>query len=108
MSMLLGALDDIVIKRFNKEKQVQDQIAVRILYTPKQRVISDLLDKAQNLQLPVCALSLGSVVRDPERVFNKIQGSNYDIDNISYYGNLAQPIPVNITANLSILETAAR
>ncbi len=103
MSMLLGALDDMVIKRFNKDKEAQDQIAVRILYTPKQRVISDLLDKAQNLQLPACAISVGGVTRDPQRVFNKIQGSNYNIDNLSYYGNLSQPIPVDIVANLSIL-----
>jgi len=99
----MAAMDNITIKRFNKSKEPQDSVAVRMLYAPKQRVVYDLTDKAQNIQLPVVAVSVGSITRDVSRVFNKIQGSNFDISDIHYTGALAQPVPVDIAVNFSII-----
>jgi hypothetical protein len=102
-TMFIAALDDIVVKRYNKDKVAQDRIQCRFVYAPKQRVLLDLLDKAQNLQLPVVAVSNGGISRDVNRVFNKIAGSHFSGSNNLFAPALPQPIPVDITVNMSIL-----
>ena len=102
-TMFIAALDDIVVKRYNKDKVAQDQIQCRFVYAPKQRVLLDLLDKAQNLQLPVVAISNGGISRDVNRVFNKIAGSHFTGNNKLFAPALPQPIPVDLTINMSIL-----
>jgi T4-like virus Myoviridae tail sheath stabiliser len=102
-TMFIAALDDIVVKRYNKDKVAQDRIQCRFVYAPKQRVLLDLLDKAQNLQLPVVAVSNGGITRDVNRVFNKIAGSHFSGSNNLFAPALPQPIPVDITVNMSIL-----
>jgi len=103
MAQFMAAMDDIIIKRYNIDRVAQDQIQVRMLYAPKERVLADLTDKAQTIQLPVVAVSIGGITRDTTRVFNKIQGSNYISPNPKQAGKMPQPIPVNITVNFSIL-----
>ena len=102
-TMFIAALDDIIVKRYNKDKVAQDQIQCRFVYAPKQRVLLDLLDKAQNLQLPVIAVSNGGITRDVNRVFNKIVGSHLNNTDPRYSPNLLQPIPIDLTINMSIL-----
>jgi hypothetical protein len=102
-TMFIAALDDIIVKRYNKDKVAQDQIKCRFVYAPKQRVLLDLLDKAQNLQLPVVAISNGGISRDVNRVFNKIVGSHFTGSNNLYAPVLPQPIPIDLTINMSIL-----
>jgi len=101
--MFIAALDDIVIKRYNKDKVAQDQIQCRFVYAPKQRVLLDILDKAQNIQLPVVAVSNGGMTRDVNRVFNKIAGSHFSSNDPRYSHVLHQPIPIDLTINMSIL-----
>lgn len=106
VAQFMAALDDIVIKRYDKNRNARNDIKVRFLYSPKQRVIADLTDQAQNLQLPVVAISLGSIVRDAGRVYNKLSGSSFNKPNIgdkSVDGFLPQPLPVDITVNVDIL-----
>ena len=104
MSQFMAAMDDIIINRYNNNREVQDRILVRMLYSPKERVLLDLVDKAQTIQLPVISISIASIARDPSRVFNKIAGSNYATPQPSRTKpRLPQPIPVNITVNFSIL-----
>ena len=95
MAQFMAAMDDIIIKRYNIDRVAQDQIQVRMLYSPKERVLADLLDKAQTIQLPVVAVSIGGITRDNSRVFNKIQGSNYLSPNPRVAGKMPQPIPVD-------------
>lgn len=102
VTMFIAAMDDIVVKRYNVHKNSRDHIRVRFVYAPKQRVLHDLLDKAQNMQLPVAAVSIGGVSRDPGRVFNKIAGSTY-ANSTSKYNNLLQPVPIDLTLNVSFL-----
>ena len=64
MTMFMNSMSDIVIKRFNVHKQPQDQIKTRLVYAPKQRVLNDLLNRDQNLQLPVMAFYIGGITRD--------------------------------------------
>ena len=103
VTMFISAMDDIVVKRYNKEKVAEDKIKVRFVYAPKQRVLNDLLNKAQNIQLPVVAVSIGGINRDPNRVFNKIEGSYIPSVNSNFLTKLFQPVPIDLTLNLTIL-----
>ena len=103
IQMFASALDDITIKRYNKYREPQDSIRCRFVYAPKQRVLADLLDKAQNLQLPVIALTNGGISRDPNRVFNKIQGSYMTSTSPTQTNKLLQPVPIDLTINMTIL-----
>ena len=103
VGMLASALDDIVVKRYNKYREPQDSIRCRFVYAPKQRVLADLLDKAQNLQLPVIALTNGGISRDPNRVFNKIQGSYMTSTSPTQTNKLLQPVPIDLAINMTIL-----
>lgn len=103
VTMFISAMDDIVIKRHNVHKNARDQIKVRFVYAPKQRVLHDLLDRAQNLQLPVAAVSIGGVNRDNNRVFNKIAGSAFMTTDPGHKKNLLQPVPIDLTLNVSFL-----
>ena len=73
-TQFISALDDIIITRYNKNKEPKQQIKVRFVYAPKQRVLLDIIDKAQNIQLPVVSCYITGINRDPSRVFNKTQG----------------------------------
>lgn len=58
--------------------------------------------------MPCISISLGGIRRSQNRVFNKIYGSwwagtNFDSASGSYWTNLLQPVPVDITVNVSIL-----
>lgn len=103
VTMFISAMDDIVIKRYNVHKNARDQIRVRFVYAPKQRVLHDLLNKAQSIQLPVAAVSIGGINRDNNRVFNKIAGSNYLTTDPRSQKKLPQPVPIDLTLNLSFL-----
>lgn len=103
ITMFISAMDDIVVKRYNVHKNVRDQIRVRFVYAPKQRVLHDLVNRAQNLQLPVVAVSIGGVTRDNNRVFNKIAGSSFLVNDPHTLRRMPQPVPIDLTLNLSIL-----
>lgn len=100
---LMNAFSDIVIKRFNNNKDSRDQIKTRIVYAPKQRVLLDLLDKDQNLQLPVISVSIGGVARDDARVFNKILGTYHTPTGKTASVHEKGVLPVNVTYNISIM-----
>ena len=101
LTQFIAAFDDTVIKRYNKDKQAEQEIAVRYVLAPKQRIMHDIVNKAQNMKLPVVTVDLTSVAYDTERVFNKL-------DNFDNYGEgtasaINTPVPVNLTVNMSIL-----
>jgi hypothetical protein len=102
-NMLLNSMSDIVVKRFNVHKEPRDRIKVRIVYAPKQRVLADLLDRDQNLQLPVMAVNIGGITRDTSRVYNKILGSFQSSTGSTVSYNERSPLPIDITYNVSIM-----
>jgi hypothetical protein len=86
----------------------QNKVQVRYVYAPKQRVLYDLVNLAQNITVPVVSISINSVSRDEARVFNKINGyyftsgtSDTAPGSTSLHYN--SPVPVNITVNMSIM-----
>lgn len=103
-NMFINAFSDITVKRLNVHKQPRDEIKTRVVYAPKQRVLNDLLNKDQNLQLPVVSVSIGSVARDESRVSNKILGT-YHISSLTNNKSTLEktPIPIDITYNVSIM-----
>jgi hypothetical protein len=105
-----NAFDSIVIGRYNKNRVQKDRIFVRYLYSPKQRVLYDIVNKAKTVTLPVVAITIAGITRDNDRVFNKLpavgQGGS---GNAFYYqeqfahSKYNAPTPVNISVNFTVL-----
>ena len=101
LTQFIAAFDDTVIKRYNKDREAEQEIAVRYVMAPKQRIMYDIINKAQNLKLPVVSVDLAGVSYDTERVFNKLDGfDNYGEQTASAINT---PVPVNLEVNMSIL-----
>jgi len=101
-----NAFNDIVIKRYNIDKEPEDQLHVNFLYAPKTRTLHDLVQKNQHIKMPIVSVSNGGFRRAPERVFSKIEGS-YWADTkspvTSAWVHLLQPVPIDLTINMSII-----
>lgn len=108
ITQFVNAFDDIIIKRYDNNRIAKNGVQVRYVYSPKQRVIFDLVNKAQNITVPVVAVSIAGFSRDESRVFNKIggyyfsQGTSPESEK-SKSTFLRSPVPVNIAVNMSIL-----
>lgn len=108
LTQFVAAFDSIIIKRYDSNRVPQNDLQVRYVYSPKQRVIFDLVNKAQNITVPVVAINITGVSRDESRVFNKIngyyfsQGAN-DTSAKSKSTHVLSPVPVNINITMSIL-----
>jgi hypothetical protein len=103
LTQFLQAFDGAIVKRYDNQRNAGNNIAVRYVYAPKQRVLHDLINKAQHITLPAVAFSISSISRDQNRVFNKLEGQyalGYDS---SKNNHNQQPVPVNIDINVSIL-----
>ena len=103
MSQFVTAFDDIVIKRFNSDRVIEDRIDVRYVYAPKQRVLYDIINTAQNMSLPAVAVNISSIARDNNRVFNKLEGFYYNSGSNKKSGHLRSPVPININVSVSII-----
>ena len=102
LTQFVAAFDDTVIKRFNRAGAPEQEVEVRYVFAPKQRIMYDVVNKAQNLQLPVVAVNLTSVSYDKDRVFNKL--NNFENPSgVNSTSSIRTPTPVNLTVNMSIL-----
>lgn len=107
LTQFADALNDIIIRRYNENRVPGDQIHVNFLYSPKTRTLHELTNLAQHIKLPVICIIPQSIRRNTKRVFNKIEGS-YWMDTTmgahnSAWMHLLQPVPVDITVNVSII-----
>lgn len=105
VTQFIAAFDDIVIGRFNKNRVELDQINVRYVYAPKERVMYDIINENKTLTLPVVAVSIKSVSRDTSRVFNKLDGFYYSgtSGEEKTSKHIKAPVPVNINLSVSVL-----
>ena len=107
ITQFVAAFDNIIIKRYKADRSVDSSLQVRYVYSPKQRVMYDLVNLAQNITVPVVAVSIGSISRSADRVFNKINGFYYGKNSSGQYQpnsiHIRTPVPVDITVNMSIL-----
>jgi T4-like virus Myoviridae tail sheath stabiliser len=108
ITQFVAAFDDIIIKRYDKNRIPVNNVQVRYVYAPKQRVLYDLVNLAQNITVPVVSVNLTSVSRDESRVFNKIEGYYYSHGTSDTTGQptsiqYKSPVPVNINVSMSIM-----
>ena len=106
LTQFVAAFDDTVISRFDKNRNAKSNIDVRYVFAPKQRVMYDIVNKAQNITLPVVAINLNSISRDESRVFNKLTGGIVPStlsENANSSSKFLMPVPVNLEVSMSIL-----
>ena len=102
LTQFVAAFDDTVVKRYDRSGNAKQEVEVRYVFAPKQRVMYDIVNKAQNLTLPVVAVDVTSISYDDDRVFNKINNLHSylnEVDNM--YARM--PVPINIEMNMSII-----
>lgn len=102
LTQFVCAFDDVVIKRYDKNRVPKEEVSVRYVLAPKQRVMYDIVNKAQNLTLPVVAVNITGISRDTTRIFNKLD-SIYNKTGDYGKSSLLMPIPINIEVSMSIL-----
>ena len=100
ITQFIKALDDCIVKRYNEDKEIEKEISVKYIYAPKSRTLHWLVNKQQHIVLPAVSVWIGGVSRDATRVFNKIDGPIYMDDTTT---TPLQPIPVDISVNVSLL-----
>jgi len=104
LAQFLQAFDGAIVRRYDNMRNPGAAVAVRYVYSPKQRALNDLVNKAQTITIPAVAFSIGSISRDVNRVFNKLESYYYNLNSTDSASVKAmQPVPVNITVNISIL-----
>jgi len=106
LTQFIAAMDDVLITRHNKNREEKEKIRVRYVHAPKERVIHDIVNKAQNITVPVIAVNITSIARDDNRVFNKIDGFYHPVKNNTYgkiTSHVRMPIPVNLSVSVNIL-----
>lgn len=102
----IAAMDDIVISRFNNNRQEEEKIKVRYVHAPKERVFLDLVNKAQDITLPVISVNITNIQRDETRVFNKIDGFYQPVKRETQpklTAHIPMPVPVNVSVSMSII-----
>ena len=108
IAQFMAAFDDVVIGRYNRQREERDRIEVGYVYQPKRRVVHDLQNRAQNLKLPMVAVTIGGISRNSNRSFNKIEGFTYPgtrtpNTNTATSPRIPSPVPIDITINMSII-----
>jgi hypothetical protein len=101
LTQFVSVFDDIIVKRFDSYGEERDQIKVRYIYSPKQRVLHNLVNKAEHITVPAVSISIKSITRNSDRVFNKNFG-NY-INNQISVNYIKQPVPIDINVSMSII-----
>jgi hypothetical protein len=108
LTQFLQAFDGAIVKRYDNARVAGNNVAVRYVYAPKQRVLHDLVNKAQHITLPAISFWITAISRDNNRVFNKLEGQYWtntttSVYNTSFSDKNLQPVPVNIEVSVSIL-----
>jgi hypothetical protein len=102
ITQFVAAFDDTVIKRYDKNRNAKSNIEVRYVFGPKQRVMYDIVNKAQNITVPAVAINIKSIARDKDRVYNKLDKIyNYSTETTST--EIETPVPINIDVDMSII-----
>lgn len=106
LTQFVAAIDGCIVKRYDKNRNAQEQVEVRYVFAPKTRLMMDIVNQNSNFTLPVVAMDLKSVARDPNRVFNKndsfVQNGNRS-KTPSIVTQFRTPVPVKLEVAVSIL-----
>lgn len=105
LTQFVAAMDDVIISRYDKNREEKEQLKVRYVHAPVQRVLLDIINKSQNITVPVIAVNVTSIDRDENRVFNKIEGF-YDAPSSGVSKTtprVPMPVPINLGVAVTIL-----
>lgn len=110
LAQILNAFDSLIIKRLNEQDDISniDDIEVSLVYAPKQRVLHDIVNKSQHIKIPTIAITMQNLSYDKTRAFNKIEPHQVAEIYAPNGLDIPQPIPINITLNMSILTRYSR
>jgi len=104
LTQVMDALGDLIIRRTHETTgALGDYIQVNLRYSPKTRMLHDIVNKNQHITLPIIAVSLGPITYDSSRTFNKIEGFYLNELHDSNIRHLYQPLPVNVVMNVSVI-----
>jgi hypothetical protein len=110
LEQFIGAFNDIIIKRYNNNNTLVSPtsgVKVNYVYSPKQRVFSNLSTPAPGgLTVPVVAVNIAGISRDQSRVFNKNEGFHINLTSESdgvLAKKILQPVPINVNINMTIV-----
>lgn len=106
LNQFVAAIDGCIVNRYDKARDSKEQVTVRYVFAPKLRLMMDIVSQNSNATLPVVAIDLKSVARDPNRVFNKndsfVQNGNRS-NSPSTVTQFRTPVPVKLDVSMSIL-----
>jgi hypothetical protein len=106
LTQFVAAIDGCVVGRYDKGRDAKEQVKVRYVFAPKLRLMMDIVNQNSNATLPVVAIDLKSVARDPNRVFNKndsfVQNGNRS-NSPSTVTQFRTPVPVKLEVSVGIL-----
>lgn len=104
LTQFLQAFDGAIIKRRTATGIHQETVGVRYVYAPKQRILHDIVNKAQHITLPAVSFWITNISRDNKRVFNKLDGFYYNKQTYSSEStHTLQPVPVDVDISISIM-----
>jgi hypothetical protein len=110
LQQFVAAFNDVVIKRYDKNKNILNPPDKKVLYVymPKTRLFNYLNNPAPGgLTVPVISVNINSLSRDNTRVFNKIEGFRVPYSNESEFyrfdKKVLQPVPINIGVTMTIV-----
>lgn len=101
ITQFVSAFDSVIIGRF-KGKTKEAEHRVRYVHAPKQKVLHDLVNKAQHITVPVISSYVTGISRDSTRVESKNLGHYINSGQRVTY-EVPQPVPVNISVSMSII-----
>ena len=62
LTQVMDAIGNVVINRTDEQENItRDRIQVNLKYAPKSRIVNDIINKDQHIQLPCMAISMGSL-----------------------------------------------
>jgi hypothetical protein len=104
IAQFIDCFNDVIIRRYNAEREIQDRIHVNFVYASKTRTLHDIVNKAQHIKLPIISVFPNSITRDVNRVFNKHEGPYHpSLTHIAGFDHLLQPVPIDINIGMSII-----
>ena len=99
-AQILDVFDNIVIKRQN-ENGTMSSIRVPCVLGGRSRVLKSLENRNKTMKLPLMAITMKSISRDPSRVFATHDGLFFGGGTNAWIHNT--PIPVNIEFEMNII-----
>lgn len=104
LSQIVNALGGIVLKRLDEIDNVsyEDEVEIRTIYAPKQRVLFDIVNKNQHIKIPCLSVNMRNMRYDAQRAFNKIEGFIANAETIKGGGKFPQPVPVKFDLDCSL------